>query len=135
MTDPVQWGLRRDLHGTTLGNDGSLQCDYHDAPTTIATDEPVLFECIRILDPQLDGYRDDEHWRIDAARCSECTVTEIEPPTLGYEEALVRVPLTVSNDVISIAAPDESDVVVHCFSSAAEGTPPDGGRSPAPGGD
>lgn len=124
MTDPVIWGLRRDLHSETLGQKDSLLCDYHDSPASVSIDDPVLFECIRVIDPELDGYHEDEEWEIDVVRCSDCAITSIEEPTYGYEEALVQLSVAVSDDVVSITAPEQEDVTVLEFSSAADGCRP-----------
>lgn len=61
---------------------------------------------------------------IDAARCSEHAVSAIDEPTRGYEEALVHLPLTTLNGVVSVLTPGVSDVTVLSFSSVTEGCHP-----------
>lgn len=105
--DPIRHELHADIHATTLGEGGDL-CEYHARPTVIAPSDSVLLECIRVVDhPQLGTL--PEGRMIDTTRCSDCSVAAIEAPTTGYEEALVRVPLTVLNGVVSVATPAVDD--------------------------
>lgn len=121
MTDPIRRALTEDLRAATLGEGAA--CDYHARPKTIPTDKPVLIEAIRLVDhPQLDDLPDG--WLVDAARCSDHAVDEIMEPTLGFEEALVRAPVTISNNVVSVEASESDDVRVLAFSPATEGCRP-----------
>lgn len=121
MTDPIRRELTEDLRAATLGE--GVACDYHQRPKEVSTDEPVLFEAIRLVDhPQLEKW--PEGWLIDAARCEDHAVSEIVEPTMGFEEALITVSVTTSNDVVSVSAPTESDVPVLAFSPANEGLHP-----------
>lgn len=120
MTDPVIEGLQRDLHATALGK-SELLCDHHTSPVSISIDSPVLFEAIKIFDPNLTGYQPDERWQLDTARCSDCEVRAIEFETFGIMEVLVRLPVTFTNNVVSVDAPDVDNVEVIFLSSPAEG--------------
>lgn len=120
--DPIRHELHADIHATTLGEGGVL-CGYHARPPVIAPSDSVLLECIRVVDhPQLGTL--PEGWIIDAARCSDCSVATIETPTTGYEEALVRVPLSDLNGVVSVATPAVDDISVLGVSPASEGCHP-----------
>ncbi len=123
MSNPVLEGIQRDLHATALGK-AELLCDYHTTPTSVEIDSPVLFEAITIFDPTLVGYQPDERWQLDTVRCSDCDVRTIEPETFGYMEVLVRLSVTITNNVVSVEAPDVDDVEVLFFSSPAEGSRP-----------
>lgn len=121
-TDLIRQELHADIHAATLG-EGGVPCEYHARPTVIPSYDSVLLECIRVVDhPQLGTL--PEGWVIDAARCSDCSVAAIEAPTTGYEEALVQVPLTVLNEVVSVATPDVDDISVLGISPATEGCHP-----------
>jgi hypothetical protein len=121
MTVPIRQALHEDLHAVGLGE--GIACDYHQRPKEIESDEPVLIEAIRLVDhPQLDDLPDG--WVIDAARCEAHTVSEIREPTRGYEEALVQLPVTESNNVVSISTPEVDTVRVLDFSPANEGLHP-----------
>lgn len=121
MSDPIRHELREDLHGATLGD--AVACDYHQRPMEIPTDAALLAEAIRIVDhPQLTELPDG--WVIDAARCDDHAVEALEEPTRGFEEALVHLPLTVSNDVVSVSVPDSDAVRVLDFAPATEGCRP-----------
>lgn len=63
MTDPVIEELQRDLHTTALGK-SELLCDYHTSPVSISIDSAVLFEAIKIFDPNLTCYHPDECWQL-----------------------------------------------------------------------
>lgn len=121
MTDPIREELAESLHAVGLGE--GVACDYHQRPKVIEFDDPVLFECIHIVDhPQLEEWPDG--WVLDAARCSDHAVDGTVEPTRGFEEALIRVPLTESNDVVSVSTPEPNDVPVLAFSPATEGSHP-----------
>lgn len=121
MTDPIRQELQSDLHAAAMGE--YLPCDYHARPKKISTDEPVLSEAIRLVDhPQLEEL--PVGWVIDAVRCSDHSISEIEELTRGFEEVLIQVPITESNGVMSITTPEIDDVRVHGFSPATEGTYP-----------
>lgn len=121
MTDLIRQELTEDLHAATLGEGAA--CDYHARPKVIESDDPVLIEAIRLVDhPQLDDLPDG--WLIDAARCSDHAVDEIVEPTLGFEEALVRAPVTVSNGVVSVSPHGSDDLPVRAVSPATEGCRP-----------
>lgn len=80
----------------------------------------MLIEAIRIVDhPQLDEY--PEHWVIDATRCPDHAIDEIVEPTRGFEEALIRVPVSTSNDVVSVSTHESDDLPVLAVSPATEG--------------
>lgn len=119
MTDSSRRELTEDLRAATLG----VACDYHARPKVIESDSPVLIEAIRVVDhPQLDDLPDG--WLIDAARCEDHAVDEIVEPTRGFEEALVRAPVTVSNGVVSVSPRESADLPVLAVSPATEGCRP-----------
>lgn len=121
MTDPIRDELHELLHGVTLGE--QLSCDYHDSPTGFVPAEPVLCEAIRIIKhPHLDNY--PGYWVIDAVRCDDHAVDEIVEPTRGFEEALIRVPMTPTNNGVSVSTPEIEDVQVFDVSLATEGLHP-----------
>lgn len=83
----------------------------------------VLIESIRLVDhPQLDDLPDG--WLVDAARCEDHAVDDIVEPTKGFEEALVRAPVTVSNVVVSVSASQPDDLPVLTVSPATKGCHP-----------
>lgn len=121
MTDPIRRGLTNDLRAATLGEGAA--CDYHARPKVIKSDDLVLIEAIRVIDhPQRDDLPDG--WLVDAARCSDHAVDEIVEPTRGFEEALVRAPVTVSNGVVSVAPSESDEFPVLAVSPATEGYRP-----------
>lgn len=123
MTDLICQSLRENLHPTGFGE--GIACDYHARPKTLPTDDPVLCEAIRLVDhPQLQLEEWPDGWVIDAARCSDHAVDKIVEPTRGYEEALVRLPMTVSNGVVSVSTPTVDAVRVLAVSPATEGLHP-----------
>lgn len=121
MPDPIRQELAEVLHALSLGD--SVACDYHARPKTIESDETMVIEAIRIVDhPQLEEC--GEGWQIDAVRCDDHTVAEIDHSTRGFEEALLRVPITESNNVVSVDAPAPDAVEVLAFEPATEGLYP-----------
>ncbi|WP_248911098.1 hypothetical protein [Halocatena marina] len=123
MTDPIREELAKSLHASTLGE--GVACDYHQRPKELETDESVLCEAIWLIDhPQLRLDQWPNHWGIDAARCSDHAVGEIVAPTRGFEEALIKIPLTESNNVVSVSTPEVDDVTVLGYSPASRGTHP-----------
>lgn len=121
MPNPIREELRSDLHAATLGE--GVACDYHERPKAISSTERMLVECIRLVDhPQLSDL--PEGWMVDAARCSEHTVETIVEPTRGYEEALITVPITETNGVVSVDTPASDDIRVLDVSLATEGLRP-----------
>ncbi len=122
MSDPIRQSISEELHALSFEED--IACDYHDRPKTISKDE-VLVEVIRLIDhPQLRLEEWPDGWVSDAARCSDHAVESIGEPTKGFEESLVKLRVSRSNDVVSINAPDPSDVCVLAFSPATEGSHP-----------
>lgn len=121
MTDPLLEDLQSALHGAMLGD--QLLCDYHGTSASLATDAPVVIEAIRILDPRYKTH-EEVRWQADAVRCADCPVGEIAPPTFGFEEAVLRIPVARSNDVVSIACPDVDNIAVLAYSSPADGSQP-----------
>lgn len=121
MTDPIRNELQSSLHTVTLGE--GVSCDYHQRPKELSLDDGVLAERIRIVDhPQLINV--PEGWVVDAVRCSKHALSEIEHPTRGYEEAVVRVPVTKSNGIVSIDTPMPDTIEVLAFESATNGLSP-----------
>lgn len=122
MSDPIRRGISEDLHALSFGE--AVACDYHHRPKTIDSGE-VLVEAIRLDDhPQLQLNQWPDGWVLDAARCGEHSVDSLEEPTRGFEEALIRVPVEESNNVVSVETPETGDVHVLAFSPAAEGCHP-----------
>lgn len=96
MTDPIRRQLADDLHAVSFGE--GVACDYHARPKTIAIEKPILFEAIKLIDhPQLQVDEWPDNWQLDAARCSDHAVDELEEPTRGFEEALVEITVQTSN--------------------------------------
>lgn len=123
MTNPLPQDLAEDLHAVSFGE--GVSCDYHHRPKEISTNDAVLVETIRLIDhPQLQLDQWPENWHIDAARCADHSVEEIEEPTRGFEEALVEVPVQRSNNVVSVDVPHVNDIRVLAFEPATEGCPP-----------
>lgn len=121
MTDPIRQELAEDLHA--VGFKAGLSCDYHHRPKEIEPSEKVLAEAIKLVDhPQLTDWPD--RWQIDATRCSDHSVEEIEELTKGFHEALVEIRVKESNNVVSVDAPASDDVRVLAFSPAPEGCHP-----------
>ncbi len=114
MTEiPSDWDvgeLRQDIHGDIVVN--PPQCDY--CGRAVAIDQPVLCEVVRIADmPNLEQlFAPPVDWFADALRCHRCAVDAVSPATEGFDEALVRVTLAESNEVVSIDA--SSLTVVGC---------------------
>lgn len=71
----------------------------------------MAIELIRISDPRCKLH-EEVRWQVDAVRCADGSVSEVAPPTFGFEEAVLRVPVTRSNDVVSIALSDVDDIAV-----------------------
>lgn len=123
MTDPIRQELAEDLHAVSFGE--AIACDYHHRPKEISIDELVVVEAIKLVDhPQLQLEQWPDGCQIDAARCDDHDVDELEEPTRGFEEALIRVPVTVTNDVVSIETPNTEDIEVLAFEPATEGCHP-----------
>lgn len=121
MTDPIRDELHELLDDITLGE--QISCGYHDSPTGFVPDEPVLCEAIRIIEhPQREDY--PGYWVIDAIRCEDHIVDEIVEPTRGFEEALIRVPMTTTTNGVSVSTPEIEDVQVFDVSLATEGLHP-----------
>lgn len=120
---PLTEELRAALHGARVGQDAHVYCDYHDRPTLIPTDEPIMYDCIRVVDlPDWEPLLDPpETWLLDAARCRECETDALEYPTSGYAEALIMLTLTEANDILSI---DAATLTMLDYSPADEGNPP-----------
>jgi hypothetical protein len=115
--------LQSAFHGARVGQDIQVYCDYHDSPTPIPTDEPIMYDCIRVVDlPDWEPLLDPPAtWLLDAARCRDCETDALEYPTHGYAEALVMLTLTEANDILSI---DAATLTVLDYSPADEGNSP-----------
>ncbi len=123
MTDPIRCELSDELHAVSF--DEAIACDYHHRPKEISIDGSVLVEAIKLIDhPQLQLQEWPKGWVVDAARCSDHSVEEIEEPTTGFEEAVVELPVKESNNVVSVDAPAPDAVRVLDFSPATEGSVP-----------
>jgi hypothetical protein len=115
--------IRAALHGARVGHVGEVYCDYHNHPTRIPTEEPIMYDCIKVVElPDWEPLLDPpETWLLDAARCRECETDALEYPTHGYAEALVMLTLTEANDILSI---DAATLTVLDYSPAHEGSLP-----------
>lgn len=111
------------LHGERVGQDGQIFCDYHDDPKRIPPDEPIMADCIRVVDlPDWELLLDPpDTWLLDAVRCRDCGANAPTYPTTGYEEALIMVSLTDANGILSV---DASTLRVIHYSPADEGHAP-----------
>jgi len=111
--------LRGDLHEVRVADE--RRCDYCGEP--VALDQPVLYEAIRVGSlPRLEQVFDlPAEWIADALRCPDCDRDSIAPATDGFDEALVTVRLTQSDDGVSI---DASSISVSAVAPATEGYRP-----------
>lgn len=123
MADPLRTELAENLHAIAIGD--AVDCDYHHRPKTIEPVDAMLFEAVKLIDhPQLRRDEWPSGWSLDAARCADHAVEEIEEPTRGFEEALVEISVTTTNNVVSVETPASEDVSVLAFSPATEGCHP-----------
>lgn len=85
----------------------------------------MLIEAIKLIDhPQLQLDQWPSGWVLDAARCIEHSVEEIQESTRGFEEALVEISVTTTNDVVSIDTPTSDELRVLAYTPATEGSIP-----------
>ncbi len=123
MSDSIRQELAEDFHALSFGE--AVACDYHARPKPLSTEDPVLVEVIRLIDhPQLQLGQWPDGWVLDAARCDDHAIDELEEPTKGFEEALIRVPVTTTNDVVSVETPEPEEIEVLAFEPATEGCYP-----------
>ncbi len=111
-------GLKRDLHGTSVGNAGSFVCGYCECDIPIG--KPVCYEAIRLgALPNLKAVIETpDGWGLDAARCESCAIEAIEPATDGFDEVLLELAVTESNGVLSS---DATDLTVLSYSPDGDG--------------
>lgn len=93
--------LKRNLHGEPVGEPHRFICDY--CATEINTAEPVMYEALRVVDmPNLERAIDlPDEWILDAARCRDCEIEDLEPATDGYDEALFLISINDSGGVLT----------------------------------
>jgi hypothetical protein len=110
--------LRHDLHGERVDRPNPFVCDYCDAE--ISTEEPVMYETLRVVDmPNLEKLVESpEEWILDAARCRNCEIENLEPATDGFDEALILLSINESNNILSA---DTSGMTVADVSPDGEG--------------
>jgi hypothetical protein len=116
--------LRHDLHGETVGlvhTTPILVCDYCNA--LIDTTEPIMYEAIRIADmPTVANACDPpEDWFLDAARCRDCEIKQLDPATKGYDEALCILAVSETDGIQSV---DASTLAVVDLSPTGNGYAP-----------
>lgn len=113
--------FRHDLHGETVGITHITPifvCDYCD--TIIDTAEPVMYEAIRVADmPNLEKlFAPPQEWILDAARCRDCEIEQLDPATNGYDEALLVLTVHEADGIQSV---DASTLTVVDLSPAEKG--------------
>lgn len=113
--------LRSAIHGAPVGRRGVVYCDFCEGVVPI--DEPLVYDVVRVYDlATLEALLDfPEQWIPDAARCRNCAVETVFPETDGWEEAIVRVEVNSSTDVLSL---DASSLTVLDYSPGDVGTHP-----------
>jgi|GEM_PF-2734693 len=113
--------LRQDIHGERVIS--ARRCDY--CTGTFSIEAPVLYEVARYSD--VDYFTDTlgipETWIPDAARCTACTRTTIEPATEGVEELLIRIGVTETRGLLRLDA-SELEIIEYSPSSTGYEAPP-----------
>lgn len=113
--------LKHDLYGERVGLMDTFICDFCDNKIDIS--EPVMYDALRVADmPNLEMLVDSpEEWMLDAARCRNCEIENLDPATDGFDEALIFIRINESNGVLSA---DTSEMTVVDTSSDKEGYHP-----------
>lgn len=99
-------------------------CDCpHEIPRPVDCSRRVQYECIRVGE-SLTIFGDSPvvgQWGLDLLRCADCEVAELQEPTDGYEEALLRVDIRHDGDQYVL---DTSTLTVIDHSPVDAGTDP-----------